>query len=229
MARLPRLTVAGHVHHVIQRGNNRQLVFARAEDRVFFLELLEQNARAIKVAVHGYVLMDDHFHLLMTPETPEGLPQLMQAIGRRYVRYFNTLQGRSGTLWEGRFRSTVLEAATQLLPCMAYMDLNPVRAGLVAQPQDFAWSSYRHYSGLQPDKRLTPPAPYWDLGNTPFAREAAYSSWVQSGLGSQQVQALTHATLHGWALGSDAFLSQLEELVPRRVRPSKAGRPVRVA
>jgi putative transposase len=119
MARLPRLTVAGHVHHVIQRGNNRQLVFARAEDRVFFLELLEQNARAIKVAVHGYVLMDDHFHLLLTPETPEGLPQLMQAIGRRYVRYFNTLQGRSGTLWEGRFRSTVLEAATQLLPCMA--------------------------------------------------------------------------------------------------------------
>lgn len=229
MARLPRLTVAGHVHHVIQRGNNRQLVFARAEDRVFFLELLEQNARAIKVAVHGYVLMDDHFHLLLTPETPEGLPQLMQAIGRRYVRYFNTLQGRSGTLWEGRFRSTVLEAATLLLPCMAYMDLNPVRAGLVAQPQDFAWSSYRHYSGLQPDKRLTPPAPYWDLGNTPFAREAAYSSWVQSGLGSQQVQALTHATLHGWALGSDAFLSQLEELVPRRVRPSKAGRPVRVA
>jgi len=229
MARLPRLTVAGHVHHVIQRGNNRQLVFARAEDRVFFLELLEQNARALKVAVHGYVLMDDHFHLLLTPETPEGLPQLMQAIGRRYVRYFNTLQGRSGTLWEGRFRSTVLEAATLLLPCMAYMDLNPVRAGLVAQPQDFAWSSYRHYSGLQPDKRLTPPAPYWDLGNTPFAREAAYSSWVQSGLGSQQVQALTHATLHGWALGSDAFLSQLEELVPRRVRPSKAGRPVRVA
>ena len=227
MARLPRLTVAGHVHHVIQRGNNRQVVFASTEDRVFFLELLEQNARALRVAVHGYVLMDDHFHLLLTPETPEGLPQLMQAIGRRYVRYFNALQGRSGTLWEGRFRSTVLEAATQLLPCMAYMDLNPVRSGLVAQPQDFAWSSYRHYAGLQPDKRLTSPAPYWDLGNTPFAREAAYSSWVQSGLDLQQVQALTNATLQGWALGSDAFLCQLEELVPRRVRPSRAGRPMR--
>jgi len=229
MARLPRLTVAGHVHHVIHRGNNRQVVFASAENRLFFLGLLDQYARALDVAVHGYVLMNDHFHLLLTPGTPEGVTQLMQAIGRRYVRYFNALQGRSGTLWEGRFRSTVLEAATQVLPCMAYMDLNPVRAGLVAQPQDFAWSSYRHYAGLKPDKRLTPPAPYWDLGNTPFAREAAYCSFVQSGIGPQQVQALTFATLQGWALGSDAFLSQLEELVPRRVRLSKAGRPARTA
>jgi putative transposase len=110
------------------------------------LSLLGENARKYNVALHGYVLMSNHFHLLATPETAEGLPQMMQAVGRRYVRYFNDTQRRSGTLWEGRYRSTLIEADRYLLACLAYIDLNPVRAGLVAEARDYAWSSVVFHS-----------------------------------------------------------------------------------
>lgn len=132
MARLPRLTLPGYPHHVLQRGNNRQAIFISPPDHQTYLDLLTESARTFKVEVHAYVLMSNHFHLLVTPSTAEGLPLMMQAVGRRYVRYFNDLHGRSGTLWEGRYRSTVMEADPYLLACMAYLDLNPVRAGVVA-------------------------------------------------------------------------------------------------
>ena len=137
MARLPRLTLPGHPHHVIQRGNNRQAIFASAADYQMMLDLLDENARKFKVAIHAYVLMGNHFHLLATPETADGLPQMMQAVGRRYVRYFNDSQKRTGTLWEGRYKSTLIQTERYLLACMAYIDLNPVRAGLVAQARDY--------------------------------------------------------------------------------------------
>jgi len=129
MARLPRLTVPGYPHHIIQRGNNRQAIFASVADFQTLLSLLDENAQKFGVAVHAYVLMDNHFHLLVTPTTADGLPKMMQAVGRRYVRCFNDRQGRTGTLWEGRYRSTVIDTERYLLACMAYIDLNPVRAG----------------------------------------------------------------------------------------------------
>ena len=228
MARLPRLTLPGYPHHVIQRGNNRQSIFATVADYQILLDLLQENAQKFKVAIHAYVLMPNHFHLLATPETADGLPQMMQAVGRRYVRWFNTAQGRSGTLWEGRYRSTVLEAATYLLPCMAYMDLNPLRAGLLAngvQVADYPWSSYAHYAGLRHDKLLTTHPQYWALGNTPFAREAAYANLVRSGISMGQQAALTDAALRGWALGSPKFVAELQNLTERRVTKTAAGRP----
>ena len=225
MARLPRLTLAGQPHHVIQRGNNRQPIFATSADYQALLGLLEEAAKKFEVSLHAYVLMSNHFHLLATPQTVDGLPKMMQAVGRSYVRYFNDSQKRSGTLWEGRYKSTLIQTERYLLACMAYIDLNPVRAGLVGAPQDYLWSSHLHYLGARQDRLITPHSLYWELGNTPFAREAAYSDLVQAGVNPVQQAALTDATLRGWALGESDFVADLQKQTTRRVAKTSAGRP----
>src|SRR4051812_10432636 len=201
MARLPRLTLPGYPHHIVQRGNNRQAIFAGSADYEALISLLQEYGSKFNVAIHSYVLMSNHFHLLATPQTEDGVPQLLQALGRSYVRIFNKRQGRTGTLWEGRYKSTLIQAERYLLACMVYIDLNPVRAGMVANPADYRWCSYLHYTGRRVDKLVTPHPLYWELGNTPFAREQAYAELVSAGIGSQQQQALTEATFRGWALG----------------------------
>ena len=226
MARLPRLTVPGYPHHVIQRGNNRQPIFAETADYEALLGLLEEHAGREKVAIHAYVLMSNHFHLLATPDTAEGIPRMMQAVGRQYVRYFNQRQARTGTLWEGRYRSTLIQAERYLLACMVYIDLNPVRAGLAANPAEYPWSSHAHYAGLRSDKLVTPHPLYWELGNTPFSRDAAYAEMVRDGLSAQQQQALTDSALRGWALGETDYVAELQRRTARRVTKGKAGRPV---
>jgi putative transposase len=226
MARLPRLTVAGYPHHIIQRGNNRQDIFTSASDRRLFLNLLSDNAAQFKVAIHAYVLMGNHVHLLATPETADGIPRMMQALGRRYVRLYNDSHGRTGTLWEGRYKSTLIQTERYLLACMAYIDLNPVRAGLVAHPSEYAWSSHLHYAGDKSDPVVTPHPLIWGLGNTPFAREAAYREWVLRGLTTQQLQDLTQSVLKGWALGEQDFVASIQSQTARRVSRSVAGRPV---
>ena len=227
MARLPRLSLAGLAHHIIQRGNNRQLVFVDDQDRERMLALLYEHSRSLGIAVHAYVLMDNHFHLLATPAAIDGISKWMQAVGRAYVRYFNDRHGRSGTLWEGRYRSTLVQADRRLLDCMIYMDLNPVRAGMVASPQAYRWSSHAHYTGQSADRLISPPAMYWDLGNTPFAREAAYAELVQIGVSLEKAVRFTDATLHGWPLGDAEFLERLQMLASRRVTRGKAGRPLK--
>lgn len=227
MARLPRLTAPGYPHHVIQRGNNRQPIFVDDDDRRAMLGLLGEYAQQFKVALHAYVLMGNHLHLLATPETDDGLPRFMQAVGRRYVRRFNDRHARTGTLWEGRYRSTVIETDRYLLACMAYIDLNPVRAGWVAQARDYPWSSHHHYTGQRSDKLITPHSLWWTLGNTPFAREAAYAEMVHAGIGQAQQAALTDATLRGWALGGAEFVTDLQKQTTRRTEPMRPGRPPR--
>ena len=225
MARLPRLTLSGYAHHVIQQGNNKQPIFLSSGNYQFFLTLLEEKAHQFKVALHAYVLMPNHFHLLATPTTDVGLPQMMQAIGRHYVRYFNDAQGRTGTLWEGRYRSTLIEAERYLLDCMVFMDLNPVRTGLTGQAGDYFWSSYSHYVGLRNDKLITPHTLLWTLGNTPFEREAAYAEMVQAGLRMDQQVALTRSVRSGWALGNADFVTELQKKTTRRVLKNQPGRP----
>ncbi len=225
MARLPRLTLAGYPHHIIQRGNNRQVIFVDRQDFETMLALLGENAQKFAVAIHAYVLMDNHFHLLATPDTAEALPLMMQAVGRSYVRYFNQRHGRSGTLWEGRYRSTLIETERYLLACMVYIDLNPVRAGMVAQPGDYPWSSYAHSMGRRNDPLVTPHALFWSLGNTPFAREAAYGELVRAGIvGADQAQ-IGQSVHAGWALGEADFIAALQQRTQRRVAKGKAGRP----
>lgn len=224
MARLPRLTLADQPHHVIQRGNNRQAIFVDRADHEFMLGLLGENAIRFNVALHAYVLMDNHFHLLATPAAAESMASWMQAVGRSYVRYFNDRHGRSGTLWEGRYKSTLIQTDSYFLTCMAYIDLNPVRAGMVAEARDFLWSSHGHYAGLRVDRLLTPHPLYWALGNTPFAREAAYAEMVHGGVSRAEQQRLTEATLHGWAVGDADFVEALEKTTGRRAAKGNAGR-----
>lgn len=225
MARLPRLTVPGYPHHIIQRGNNRQAIFADAADYEMLLRLLDENARKFGVALHAYVLMSNHFHLLATPETAEGIPQMMQAVGRRYVRYFNQRQARTGTLWEGRYRSTLIQAERYLMACLVYLDLNPVRARIVGEPGDYRWSSHSHYVGRAADRLVTPHPLYWALGNTPFSREAAYSALVHADIKPEEQRLLTESALRGWALGEADYVADLQKLTARRLGKVRAGRP----
>ena len=225
MARLPRLTLAGYPHHIILRGNNRQAIFMDSADFQRTLALLQVNALEQQVQIHAYVLMSNHLHLLLTPLQNDSLPKMMQAVGRAYVLYFNKRHGRSGTLWEGRYRSALIQTERYFLACMAYIDLNPVRAGMVAQAADYPWSSHGHYIGRQNEAWLTPHPMYWEMGNTPFAREAAYVEMVHAGIQADQQRALTDATLSGWALGDPKFIAGLEAQTPRRLSKDKVGRP----
>lgn len=224
MARLPRLTVAEFAHHVIQRGNDRQPIFREPGDQERLLSLLADNAVREKVAIHAYVLMDNHFHLLVTPQTSTGVPRMMQGVGRTYVQYFNRRYHRTGTLWEGRYRATMVQTDRYCLACMAYIDLNPVRAGIVKRPDEHRWSSYGHYRGIRTDKLITSHPVYWQLGNTPFEREARYGELVEQGLALDMERSLTESALKGWALGDDAFVADLEGRTSRRVLKAKPGR-----
>lgn len=225
MARLPRLTLLDHMHWVVWRGNNGQSVFLDAQDRLFFLELMVQATRDLRVDWHGYVLLDHEVWLLLTPRQDQALSACMQAVGRRYVRRFNSRHGRSGTLWEGRFRCTVLDPRAHALEALSCFDWEPVRAGLVHAPEAYAWSSHLHYLGRRLDSALVAPATYWDLGNTPFAREEAYGRYVQVGVSAGVRHRLLEAALKGWPVGDSAFLAGLQEMTSRRVVKAKVGRP----
>lgn len=227
MARQPRFTLAHHPHHIIWRGNNRQAIFADAQDQRLMLELLTQASRQHQVAIHSYVLMTNHVHLLATPAQDAGLSLMMQQVGRSYVRLFNQRQARTGTLFEGRYKSSLVQTERYLLACMVYIDLNPVRAGLVDEPQNYPWSSFAHYAGLLASPLVTPHSHFWSLGNTPFAREAAYRDLVHAGLSSAEERTLTSTTQRGGVLGQDDFLADLEKTTQKRVRPGLKGRPTK--
>ncbi|MFZ4878566.1 transposase [Janthinobacterium sp. Mn2066] len=225
MARLPRLIIPNLPHYVIQRGANRQPVFQDADDYAQFLSWLKSGAKMFKVAIHAYVLLPDQLHLLATPADSTGLGQLMQWLGRYYVPYFNQKYGREGSLWQGRYKTAVIDADNFFLLCCRYLECVPVQAGLVAQPLDYSWSSYAHHAGFRPDALITDHALYWALGNTPFDREAAYLRLFEQGLGSSQVKTVEQAVLKGWPLGSEAFKQALELKMKRQVLPAKRGRP----
>jgi putative transposase len=227
MARLPRLSIPGGLHHVVQKGNNREAIVRTDADRQRLLEGAFEHAQLAGVDVHAYALLDNQLHLLLTPRTAQSLPLMMQGLGRRYVRQFNDIHQRSGTLWEGRYRSTVLQPDPHLLGCMTYLDLLPVQQGMVTQAAQFPWSSHRHYIGQAQEKRLVPHPVYWGLGNTPFAREAAYAEMVHAGLSGAQIRAIESAVLHGWALGDAAFIAALQQQTERRVSKARPGRPAK--
>jgi putative transposase len=228
MARLARILVSGYPHHIILRGNNRQPIFNSSADYQLMLGLLQELTSIHQVEMHSYVLMGNHLHLLVTPRIDNGLSKCMQTLGSQYVRYFNKKQGRTGTLWEGRFKSSLIETEKYFLACMVYIDLNPVRAGMVTEPGLYPWSSHNHYAGKKTDPWLTPHPMYWNLGNTPFAREIAYTNLVQQGISSDQQSKLTQTVLGGWALGDEGFLQNLQKLSSRRLTQGKPGRPFSV-
>ncbi|HEY8606961.1 MAG TPA: transposase [Noviherbaspirillum sp.] len=225
MARLPRLVVPHQPHHIIQSGIDGLTVFRDPEDHQAFLRWLREAARHFGVAVHAYVLMPDHLHLLATPQDEAGLGKMMQWIGRKYVPYFNARYGRSGTLWKSRYKATVIESDRYFLLCSRYIESKPVMDGLVAAPQDYAWSSFVHHAGGRPDPVITDHALFWALGNTPFDREAAYRHLMEQLPGQDDVRMLNEATRKGWALGSSSFKALLNKQLGRRVDPAPRGRP----
>ncbi len=228
MARLPRLALAGHLYHVIHRGHNLQPIAQDDEDRRGLIASLQDCAATHQVAIHAYVLMPNHLHLLATPKADDGLSRMMQALGRRYVAAFNLRHGRVGTLWEGRFRAAPLEPELYLLPVMRAIELNPVRDGLVAEAADFLWSSAAHHLGRRRDPLITDPPGFWALGNTPFERELTWRRWLDEGESESERKRLVDAALKGWPLGSARFLQGLGELSERPLTPRPRGRPRKI-
>lgn len=226
MARLPRIVVPGHPHLVIHRGRSGERVFRDAADRDLYRASLLEAARSAKVAVHAYGLLPTEVRLLVTPESEAGLANLMQAIGRRYVRGFNQKYGCTGTPWEGRFRSAVIEAATQFLPCLRFVeDAGPARADVDADPTIDGCASAAHHLGLHVDPLVSEHMVFWALGNTPFEREAAYRRLIAQPLAQSEVATILHAALNGWALGSLAFATMVGDQAGRRPLRSARGRP----
>jgi putative transposase len=225
MARLPRLVIPNQPHHVIQRGNDRQLIFREEEDYQRFLGWLKESARFYEVAIHAYVLMPNHLHLLVTPSDADGLAQMMQKLGRFYVPWFNNKYQRYGGLFQGRFRTSLVDSDRYFLACSRYVELNPVRAQLAAAPLDYPWSSYAHHAGVRSDPIVTDHALYWALGNTPFQREAAYTELVQQGMSGDELEMISSSVLKGQPLGSDTFKAELERKTKRQILPAKRGRP----
>jgi putative transposase len=223
VARLPRLTIPGFPHHVIQRGNDRRAIFVDDADRERYLSALREIAAPVGLAVHAYVLMPNHVHLLVTPQAAGDVGRVVQSLGRRYVRWFNDRHARTGALFEGRYRSTVVEADRYFLACMRYIELNPVRAGLVHGPAEFRWSSHGHHVGRVVDPLINDHPVYWALGNTPFERQAAYRHLFEHEPPDEELATIRRSTHGGWLLGA---VDAVARVTPsRRPVARKAGRP----
>jgi putative transposase len=225
MPRRPRIALPGVPLHLIQRGNNRQACFFADEDYRVYLNWLQQYARQCDCAVHAYVLMTNHVHLLLTPRTADGAGALMKRLGQRYVQYINRSYRRSGTLWEGRFRSCLVEDETYLLGCYRYIELNPVRASMVDHPAEYPWSSYRANAQGEPCTLLSPHGLYMTLGADDASRHAAYRALFQYQPDEGLANEIRTATNGNYALGSERFQKQVAAMLGRRVTPGKSGRP----
>jgi putative transposase len=227
MARLPRLVVAGQLHLLVQRSHAGSPVFRRDEDFDAYRRALADLAPQHGVALHAYALMPAQVLLLVTPAAATSLSRLWQALGRRFGADYNRRHGRSGVLWEGRFRTTVVDAEAHFLDACRHVEWSPVRAGLADSPADYAWSSAAHHLGIRPEAAITEHPRYWMLGNTPFEREARYQQLLEQPLPVAMEQRLTEAVLKGWALGDPAFVRSLGEMTGRRAAPLPRGRPRR--
>lgn len=224
MGRVARLVLPGCVHHIYQQGNNNQPVFIDDEDKAFYLEHLREGSREYQVDIHAYALLENCLYLLVTPQTETGLARMMQWMGRCYVPYFNHKYNRSGTLWEGRFRTSIVETDQWLMRCGRFIEMRPVMAGMAEDPNEYRWSSYQHHIGLSVSPVVRDHVLYWNLGNTPFARESAYLAFVRE-FSQEEDVIFESAVTKGWPLGSRPFIQELETLTGRRFRMGRRGRP----
>ena len=217
MPRKPRHYLAGMPCHIVQRGNNRSVCFFSEDDYHAYLEYLHDACQRYAVELHAYVLMTNHTHLLMTPQCREGISRVMQSLGRRYVQSINHRYGRSGTLWEGRHKSSLVQADGYLLSCYRYIELNPVRARMVAHPVDYRWSSYRANAHGLIDKGLTAHALYKALGKSAESRQHAYRALFEDALDRDTVRAIRNSAQFSMPLGSSRFREEIEEALKRKL------------
>lgn len=229
MARHPRFDLPGVPQHLVQRGVDRQPCFAGTDDYLRYRQELGEAALKHDCALHAYVLMTNHVHLLVTPAERGAVSRMMQAIGRRYVACFNARYRRTGTLWEGRFKSALVDSERYVLACYRYIELNPVRAGMVSTPRGYRWSSYRDNALGLSDALIQPHAAYRQLGADAHARRAAYRQLVDVGLPAGDAEALALHTRQQKPWGSAKFKRQVEALTQRSTDVRPRGRPRRTA
>lgn len=225
MPRRARVILPNIPQHIIQRGNNRQACFYADEDYQFYLEWLKEYSDKTECNVHAYVLMTNHVHLLVTADKAESISAMMKALGQRYVQYINKMYKRSGTLWEGRYKSCPTQAETYLLACQRYIELNPVRANMVEHPADYRWSSYRANAQGEPSDLISQHEVYTRLGITDADRFSAYRELFRAQLDPKLVDEIRQATNGNYVLGNTQFTQQIEKALGRRVVRGKAGRP----
>ena len=223
MARLSRFVIPDQPQHVILRGNNRSEIFCADADYSFYLEKLKLACDKHECSVHAYVLMTNHVHLLITPRLEQSLGKAMQMLGRYYVQYYNYCYQRTGTLWEGRYKATLIDSETYLLTCMRYIELNPVRAGMVINPSDYPWSSYHYNAPGQLNELVVPHPEYLRLGESNEARQAAYRELFKHQLSENSITNIREATNKAWVLGDDRFKQRIQEQLGRRVEPKARG------
>jgi putative transposase len=227
MARLPRFDLPGIPQHIVQRGNNRLPCFLDDSDRHRYLRLLSEALRHTKCALHAYVLMDNHVHLLLTPPAVGATAQLMQKLGRQYVGQFNARHRRTGTLWEGRYKACLVDSETYVLRCYRYIDLNPVRARITDDPMRFPWSSAAAHGGYRVDSLLTPHPAYTALGETDSERGVAYRAIIRQAITDDELLAIRIHLQQQRALGRDAFKAMVEAKTQRFAGVRPAHRPPR--
>lgn len=225
MPRHARIAIAGIPWHIIQRGNNRTACFYTEADYHFFLSTLGEQSLKWHCHIHAYVLMTNHFHLLITPRDRDSAANMMKLLGQRYAQYVNRSYRRTGTLWEGRFRSCLAQDQRYLLTCQRYIELNPVRANMVFDPAEYSWSSYRANALGEYNPVLTPHPDYLALGAGDDDRCRHYRRLFDSRLDDQAVAEIRAATNGNYVLGNHCFQEQIEKMLGRRVTPGKPGRP----
>jgi len=225
MPRRPRVHLAGLPLHIVQRGHNRDACFFTDEDCQAYKEWLGEALTATGCQLHAYVLMTNHVHLLLTPPAPEAVSRLMISLGRRYVQYINRTYRRTGTLWDSRYKSSLVQEEHYLLLCQRYIELNPVRAGMVEDPAHYRWSSYRANGLGQPDRLLTPHPLYLGLDNSEEERRAAYRDLFRPQLEVEALGELRLALNQGQPLGNSRFLASIEQATGQRREAKPRGRP----
>lgn len=225
MPRRSRIVFPGIPLHLIQRGNNRQACFYAKEDYSFYLEWLHEYAIESGCAIHAFVLMTNHVHILLTPAKSNSVGTLMKKLGQRYVQYINRTYKRSGTLWEGRFRSCIIQQENYFLICQRYIELNPVRAGMVDHPSKYRWTSYRANADGEKNSLISRHSIYLQLGETYSKRQEAYRELFRFKLKQEIIDKIRKATNGNFSLGDERFQNEIAQALGRRVKPGVPGRP----
>ena len=225
MARLPRYYIKNQPQHIIQRGINGKDIFIHDDDYQNYYEWLQVAADFHKLKIHAYIFMPDHVHLLASPGSENSISKTLQSLGRNYVQYYNSNYDSSGTLWEGRYRATILDSKDYLLTCSQFIESNSVRNGMTKHPRDYLWSSYAYNAKGEEDPLITEHRLYKALGKDPKERNKSYRAQFRKPLCNEQVDLIYNSTIKGWALGNDKFLAKLEKTSNRRATPLPRGRP----
>lgn len=225
MPRKPRFFVPGVPVHIVQRGHSREPVFFDDSDYVAYRGWLKEAAERYHCDIHAYVLMTNHIHILATPSDAQGITRMMQYVGRHYVPYINYTYGTSGSIWEGRYKASLVQDEHYLLSCMRYIELNPIRAKMVRSPSQYRWSSYRYNAQGKADEMITPHAVYSSLGKGTVSRTKAYKGLFELPLEKGLLDEIRAAWQTGTPLGNDSFREKIERKLKCKVGQARRGRP----